>query len=86
MISFKIPTNLNGTQLTSELSAAGVNVKDKCRVYDDLLWLDIAANDKAKAEEIVNKHVGVDSEPTIQDKLSQVGLNFDELKAALLNQ
>jgi hypothetical protein len=84
MISFTIPTNLNGAQLVAELNADGVVVNDKCRVHDDLLWLDIAAKDKSKAEGIVASHIGIDTEPTIQDKLNQVGLNFDELKAALL--
>jgi hypothetical protein len=84
MISYTIPTNLNGAQLVKELNDAGVTVSSTCAVYDDLLWLDIASKDKAKAEAIVAKHVGIDTEPTIEDKLAQVGLNFDELKAALL--
>ena len=83
MISFTIPTKLNGAQLVAELNAGGVAVHDKCRIYDDLLWLNIAAKDKTKAEAIVASHLGQDTEPTIQDKLLQVGLNFDELKAAL---
>lgn len=84
MISFTMPNSLNGAQLVKELTAAGVTVNDKCRVHDDLLWLDIAAKDKAKSEAIVTAHIGQDTEPTIQEKLAQVGLNFDELKAALL--
>lgn len=86
MISFTIPSNLNGAQLVAELNASGVAVNDKCAVHDDLLWLDIASKDKDKAQEVVAAHIGVDTEPTIQDKLNQVGLNFDELKAALLSQ
>lgn len=83
MISFTIPTNLNGAQLIDELNAGKVAVNNKCRVHNDLLWLDIATKDIAKAEAIVAAHVGQDIEPTIQDKLLQIGLNFDDLKAAL---
>jgi hypothetical protein len=84
MISFTIPTNLNGAQLVKELNNAGVTVNSTCAVHDDLLWIDISSKDKAKAEAVVAAHIGIDTEPTLQDKLTQVGLNFDELKAALL--
>jgi hypothetical protein len=49
------------------------------------LWLDILEADKAKAEAVVAAHNGttIAPEPTIEDKLASVGLNLDDLKAAL---
>jgi hypothetical protein len=42
--------------------------------------------DKAKegvAAAVVAAHVGIDTEPTIDDKLASVGLSLNDLKAAL---
>lgn len=86
MISFKLPTSLNGAQIVKELNAAGVVVNSICQVRDDLLWLDIADKDKSKAQTVVNSHVGINTEPSVIEKLEQIGLNLDELKAALLLQ
>ena len=84
LIQFDMPKNLNGEQLITELNAAGVQT-DKRPLIDHKkdLWLDIAESDKAKTAAIVNAHKGIDKEPTIEDKLSSVGLSVTDLKAAL---
>lgn len=61
MQTFTKPTNLNGAELRQELNAAGVNISDDTNavVLDgDVLFLDIAAKDKAKAETVVAAHNG----------------------------
>jgi len=86
MIEFTKPTNLNGTELLAELNAGGVAITQSPMVDGNGdLWLDIAEADKIKATPIVAAHNGtiVAPEPTIIDKLASVGLNIDELKAAL---
>lgn len=89
MIKFDKPENLNGAQLLDELSAVGI-ILDKIKqapVIDGNgdFWLDIESADEDKAAEVVAAHNGttVASEPTIEDKLASVGLNIDDLKAAL---
>jgi hypothetical protein len=61
MQTFTKPTNLNGAELRQELNDAGVNITDDktAVVLDgDVLFLDIAAKDKAKAETVVAAHNG----------------------------
>jgi hypothetical protein len=86
MIQFSKPTNLNGTELLSELNAGGVSITQS-PVIDGAgdFWLDIAQADKAKATTIVAAHNGtiIAPEPTIADKLASVGLSVTDLKAAL---
>ena len=87
MIKFQKPVNLNGDQLLSELNAAGIAVND-FPVLDgnEILWLDINANDIEKAKNVVSAHDGKDNPKvlTISDKLASIGLSIDELKSALL--
>ena len=88
MIKLNKPTNLNGTELRQELNAAGVKISNEpSSLKDDNgdLWLDIADKDEAKAQVVVNAHNGtiVAPEPTVADKLQSVGLNLEDLKAAL---
>jgi len=89
MIQFKLPENLNGTELRKELNDAGVSISDDfMSVRDDgygNLLLDIEDADKAKAIPIVAAHNGttVAPEPTLTDKLAAAGLTVDELKEAL---
>jgi hypothetical protein len=82
-MEFTKPNSLNGAQLKAELLDQGIDVE----VIDDNGTGTISFNvTKAKeglAASIVADHVGVDSVPTIADKLESVGLNIDELKAAL---
>lgn len=90
MIKFDKPTNLNGSELRAELNAAGVKISDAddsvLLAADGYLYLDIKSADESKAAPIVVAHNGktVLSEPSIQDKLAQVGLSIQELKTALL--
>ena len=62
MISFNKPTNLNGTELRQELNDAGVKIGNEqfavCLDDSNVLWLDIAAKDKSKAEAVVAVHNG----------------------------
>ena len=87
MIQFTKPAQLNGSQLKDELRAAGVAITDDNQAVstdgEQMLWLDIAETDKITAQKIVAKHVGIDKEPTLDDKLSSVGLSVADLKAAL---
>lgn len=86
MIKFDKPANLNGTELLAELSAVKVKVAEAPTIdADGFLWLDIASKDEAKAAEVVAAHNGttVAPEPTVEQKLASVGLNLDDLKAAL---
>ena len=89
MIQFKLPENLNGTELRKELNDAGVIISDVFNsVVDDgcgNLLLDISESDKTKAAIVVANHNGttIAPEPTIADKLASVGLSIEELKAAL---
>jgi hypothetical protein len=86
MITFTKPQNLNGKELLDELSAVGVVVQG-LPVDDGAgnLILNIASKDEAKAAEVVAAHNGttVAPQPTIEDKLSSVGLSLPDLKAAL---
>jgi hypothetical protein len=87
MIQFTKPAQLNGSQLRDELRASGVAITDDNNAVstdgEQMLWLEIADADKAKAQEVVANHVGIDKEPTLEDKLSSVGLSLTDLKVAL---
>ena len=86
MIKFDKPTNLNGIELMAELNAADVKINGWPEIdLDNNLFLDIAEKDEAKVKLIVAAHNGtmVAPEPTIQQKLKNIGLDFEELKAAL---
>lgn len=85
MIKFNRPVNLNGAELKKELNDAGVFITESPHLIDNFLYLNINENDKVKAEAIVAAHNGTTtaSEPTLEQKLASVGLNLDDLKAAL---
>jgi len=82
-MEFTKPESLNGAQLKSELKAQGINVE----VIDDngigQISFEVPKTKEILAESIVTSHFGVDSVQTLADKLASVGLNIDELKAAL---
>jgi len=89
MIKFNKPENLNGSQLLDELAAIGV-VLDKLEQAPLIdgngdFWLDVKPEDEAKVASVVAAHNGttVAPEPTIEEKLSSVGLSLPDLKAAL---
>ena len=86
MIQFKKPQNLNGTELLTQLNAAGIAINEP--PFDDAegnLWLDITEADKDKATPIVAAHNGttIAPEQTIASKLASVGLSVADLKTAL---
>lgn len=87
MIQFTKPAQLNGAQLKDELRAVGVAITDDNQAVstdgERTLWLNIADTDKVKAQEVVAQHIGIDKEPTLDDKLASVGLSVADLKAAL---
>lgn len=83
------PAQLNGTQLREELRAAGVDISDdrgSIVIINDEMILDIKDKDKAKADQVIAAHVGVDQEdPTAAAKaalLERLGITAEE--AALL--
>jgi hypothetical protein len=82
-MEFTKPNSLNGAQLKSELSAQGITIE----VIDDngtgTISFDVAKAKEGLAASIVAAHVGVETQPTIADKLASVGLSIDDLKAAL---
>lgn len=85
MIKFNKPVSLNGTQLLSELNAAGVTITNSPLIDGNgEFWLDISEADKLKSQPVVAAHVGIDSAPlTTEEKLASVGLDFNDLKSAL---
>jgi len=83
MIQFDLPNYMNGAQLLDELKAAGVAITEYATVENGSLFLDIDAEDEAKAKNVIDAHVGIDKEPTLDDKLASVGLSVADLKKAL---
>lgn len=82
-MDFIKPNSLNGSQLKNELKAQGINVD----VIDDnangKISFNVGKEKEALAASIVAAHIGIDTEPTIDDKLASVGLSINDLKAAL---
>ena len=82
-MDFTKPELLNGAQLKDELKAQGIIVE----VIEDNgvgeISFDVEKAKEGLAASIVAAHVGVDSVPTIAEKLESVGLSLDDLKAAL---
>lgn len=86
MIKFDKPENLNGAELLAELNAAGIKITEPPLIDGNgEFWLDISDKNKSTAESVVANHNGntVALEPTIEQKLLSVGLNVEDLKAAL---
>lgn len=87
MIRFDLPNSFNGFQFCEELKNIGIDVDNKKDMYattDGALWLNIEAKDTQKVQDVLNVHTPQPViEPTIEDKLALVGLDFNELKAAL---
>ena len=83
MAIFDKPKNLNGAELIDELAASGINVSEIIDLANGTIQFD--TTDITKANEVVEKHNGtvIAPKPTINEKLASVGLNLDDLKAAL---
>jgi hypothetical protein len=87
MIKVTRPKNLNGTELLAELNAKGVTITEPPMLDGNGdLFLQISESDVDAAELVLAKHNGtqVAPEPTIAQKLTTLGINLDDLKAALL--
>jgi hypothetical protein len=82
-MNFTKPASLNGTQLKAELKADGINVDVIEDNGDGTISLLVPVTKVDAATRIVAAHVGVESQPTISEKLAIVGLTVEELKAAL---
>jgi hypothetical protein len=80
---FTKPENLNGAELIAELAAVGLTVEKIYEYPDNTISFDV--EDETKAAAVVKAHNGttIAPEPTVADKLASVGLNLDDLKAAL---
>jgi hypothetical protein len=87
MIKFNKTTDFDGVQFCEELSSVGITINLQTSPMIDAngdLWLDIEAKDTKKAQDVLNAHVPKPRpEPTVAEKLASVGLNLDDLKAAL---
>lgn len=84
LIQFNEPNPLNAIQLIQELKAAGINVQgNPIQDADGTFWLNLDESKQSAAAAIVAAHVGVDTVPTVADKLASVGLSIEDLKAAL---
>jgi L-lactate utilization protein LutC len=83
-IKFKQPKALDGKQLIDELAQAGITAADIPNIDSaGHMWIDIDAEDEAKASLIVAAHVGITKPLSVVEKLASAGLSIEELKAAL---
>jgi hypothetical protein len=85
---FNKPAKLNGTRLTNELAAVGIIVNEVVISGEGKLVLDIADNDKTKAEQVITNHKGEDiidpkvaARASALAKLAALGLSADEIAA-----
>ena len=84
-IKFTKPSTLDGKQLLAELNAGGVAIEELPSIdFNGDFWLNINEADVTKATPIVAAHtVKPMPEPTVEEKLSSVGLSVADLKTAL---
>lgn len=82
-MNFTKPQLLNGAQLKSELALVGIVVDEIIDNANGEISFEVAKNKESAALEIVSNHVGVDTAPSIEDKLASVGLSLNDLKVAL---
>ena len=85
---FNKPAKLNGATLTNELAAVGIVINEVVLNGSGKLVLDIADNDKIKAEQVIANHKGEDTiDPKVAAKasalakLAALGLSADEIAA-----
>jgi len=86
MLKFDKPQNLNGFELLAELKSEGVKVIEPLVIDGNGdFWINVSQSDAEKTATIVAAHNGtiVASEISIADRLANVGLSIEELKAAL---
>ena len=85
MVTFIKPAQMDGEQLITELTTAGVEVTGYPFVDNDgNLHFDISLSDQEKAKAIIKAHIPIPKpEPTILEKLETIGVSIPELKTAL---
>jgi hypothetical protein len=88
LLKLKKPAELNGAQLVNELRAEGIVIADAINgsigIEGNLLLIYVDEQHLEKVTQVVNAHIAQPTpEPTIEDKLSSVGLSLPDLKAAL---
>lgn len=88
MIQFTKPTNLNGTELLTELNNANVVVTNLPLIDDNgNFWLDIAESDITIATSIVASHNGTtiapDNSAAKAALLERLGITQEEAKLLL---
>jgi len=83
MKTFNKPKNLNGAELIDELKKEGILVTEIFDFGNNTIGFE--TDDEIKSSDVVAKHNGtiIAPEPTIEQKLSSVGLTIDDLKVAL---
>ena len=82
-MDFIKPKSLNGKQLKDELKAEGIEVVTIEDNANGDISFDVEKNKESLAASIVAAHVGIENQPTINDKLASVGLSVSDLKNAL---
>jgi hypothetical protein len=85
---FNKPAKLNGTRLTDELAAVGIIIDEVVLDGEGKLVLNIADNDKTKAEQVITNHKGEDiidpkvaARASALAKLAALGLTESEIAA-----
>lgn len=80
---FTRPENLNGTELMNELAEKDIKVHTILDFANGTIGFE--TDNESAALSVVEAHNGttIAPEPTIAQKLALVGLNLDDLKAAL---
>ena len=82
-MNFTKPQALNGKQLKDELKAQGITVETIEDNGIGVISFDVTKAKEDMAAEIVAAHIGVETQPTIAEKLASVGLSLEELRTAL---
>ena len=86
-MEIKSPEILNGLQLQKELRHANIDFGDYPRLNNEILSLDIAKKDEAKATAIVEAHIGIDNSAEIAAAkaalLEKLGITEAEAKLLL---
>ena len=89
MIKFNNINFTDGKQLLEDLAQVGIfldiNLQPPLIDGEGFLCLDVQESQRETVQSVLNAHNPRPiPEPTIADKLASVGLDFEELKAAIL--
>jgi len=83
MKQFTKPKNLNGAELMTELAQVDIVVN---QIFDNANGvIEFETDNEILAKSIVDAHNGTITplEPSVEQKLANVGLNLDDLRSAL---